>query len=130
MAGWRPERVAEMVHKELSWRLRQEIKDPDLGDVSITRVEVTKDLGRAVVSFLPLGGGPVTKAQQEALDRAARQLRGPIGRALRLRTAPELVFRRDEHIEEAVRLTSLLDEIGRELREGGDDEDDDGEASP
>lgn len=116
MPGWRPERVAEMVHRELALRLQTEIKDPDLVPISITGVEVTRDLGTATVRFLPLGGGEVTEALREALDRAARRLRGPVGRALRLRTAPVLIFVEDADLERAVRVTSLLDEIGRELR--------------
>lgn len=122
MSGWRPERVAEMVHREVAERLRSEVKDPDLVPLSITGVEVTRDLGRAVVRYLPLGGGEVGDPLKEALQRAARQLRGPIGRALRLRTAPELVFVVDTDLERAVRVTSLLDEIGRELRQRDEEE--------
>jgi ribosome-binding factor A len=103
-----------MVHRELSMRLRRDVKDPMVEDVSITRVDMARDLGRATVFFLPLGGGEVSKELQKALDGAARQLRGPVGRALRLRTAPELVFREDVHHEEAVRITRLLDRIGAE----------------
>jgi ribosome-binding factor A len=116
MSGWRPERVAEMVHRELAQRLREDVKDPDLGPISITGVDVSRDLGRAVVRFLPLGGGEAGPELDAALGRAARTLRGPVGRALRLRTAPELVFVRDADLERAVRVTSLLDEVGRELR--------------
>jgi ribosome-binding factor A len=123
MPSYRPERVAEMVHRELSTRLRRDIKDPQMGDVSITRVDMTRDLGRATVYFLPLGGGDVSKELRQALARASKQLRGPVGRALRLRTAPEIVFREDVHHEEAVRLTRLLDQIGADLRkdEGGEE---------
>lgn len=121
MAGWRHERVAEMVHQELAVRLRRDIKDPDLTDLSITRVEVTKDLSRATVWYLPLGGGDVSPELAAAVERAGRQLRGPVGRALRLRTAPELVFQVDHKLEEAVRITSLLDQIGRERRAAADD---------
>lgn len=116
MSGWRPERVAEMVHRELAQRLREDVKDPELGPISITGVDVSRDLGRAVVRYLPLGGGVPGPSQREALVRAAKALRGPVGRALRLRTAPELVFVLDEDLERAVRVTSLLDEVGRELR--------------
>lgn len=117
MSGWRPERVAEMVHREIAQRLREDVKDPDLGPISITGVDVSRDLGKAVVRYLPLGGGEVGPTLEAALARAARMLRGPVGRALRLRTAPELVFVPDHDLERAVRVTSLLDEVGRELRE-------------
>lgn len=116
MAGYRPERVAEMVHSEVASRLLRDIKDPELVPISITRVEMSRDLGRAVLWFLPLGGGEVSRSLQEALGRAGKKIRGPVGRALRLRTAPQLVFKEDIHHEEAVRVTRLLDEIGANMR--------------
>lgn len=113
MPSWRPERVAEMIHREVASRLRTELEDPELGMVSITRVEVSRDLGRAVIYWLPLGGGDPPETQVAALERAAKHIRGPIGRALRLRIAPELVFTFDERHEEAIRVTALLHSIGR-----------------
>lgn len=116
MPSYRPDRVAEMVHRELSTRLREDIKDPGLSEISITRVEMTRDLGHATVFFLPFGGGEVSEKLADALERAGRRLRGPIGRELRLRTAPEIVFELDVRHEEAVRITHLLSRIGSELR--------------
>jgi ribosome-binding factor A len=79
--------------------------------VSITRVSVTRDLSRANITYMPLGGGAISDAMAEAVARAGRRLRGPIGRALRLRYAPVLVFHPDEHTEAAFRVMRLLDEI-------------------
>jgi len=115
MRGYRPERVAELIHRELGQRLLTEIKDPRVTPISITKVEVNRDLSRAVVHFLPLGGGVPSPDLVDGLDHVAKQLRGPIGRALRLRHSPELVFEVDTHTEEAVRITQLLNEIGEEL---------------
>jgi ribosome-binding factor A len=116
MPGYRPERVAEMIHRELAQRLRSDIKDERLGMLSITAVEVTRDLSRATISYMPLGGGAPSEDLAEAVALAARQLRGPIGRALRLRHAPELVFVYDERTDAAFRVTALLDRIGAERR--------------
>jgi ribosome-binding factor A len=120
MPAHRAERIAEMMHRELDERLRLEVKDPRLVPISITTVEVSRDLSRAVVEYLPLGGGEVTRDLKEALEVAAKKLRGPIGRALRLRHAPEIVFKVDQHTEEAIRITSLLSRMEREraAREG------------
>jgi len=126
MRGYRPERVAELIHRELGQRLLMEVKDPRVTPISITKVDVNRDLSRAVVHYLPLGGGVPSPELVEGLDHVARQLRGPIGRALRLRHAPELVFEVDTHTEDAVRITQLLNEIGDELRERDDAEADDG----
>ncbi len=120
MPSHRPERVGEMIHRELAQRLLTEVKDPMLEPISILGVDMTRDLSRATVRFLPLGGGEVTEAMSEALARAGRTLRGPIGRALRLRSAPEIVFEYDAQHEEAVRITHLLSEIGKTL--GPEDE--------
>ncbi len=117
MPSYRAERIAEMIHRELAQRLRTEIKDPRVTPISITSVVVTRDLRRAEIAYLPLGGGEVPEALREALDEAARRLRGPIGRALRLRHAPELVFEVDTTTEAAIRVTHLLDQLAREREE-------------
>jgi ribosome-binding factor A len=123
MPAHRAERIAEMLHRELDERLRLEAKDPRLVPISITSVEVSRDLSRAVVQFLPLGGGEVTEELQEGLDATAKRLRGPIGRALRLRHAPEIVFKVDRHTEDAIRITGLLSKMEREraAREGSEE---------
>jgi ribosome-binding factor A len=119
MPGFRAERVAEMIHRELAQRLRLEIKDPRVSAVSITKVDVTRDLSRAKVSYMPLGGGEVSDDMRDGLLDAAKRLRGPIGRALRLRHAPEIVFEYDQFTEDAVRMTQLLDKLSAEREENG-----------
>ena len=88
MAGYRPQRIAEMIHRELAMRLHREL-GPEHPPVSITHVDVTRDLSVARISWSVLGGDPPTDALVEAIDDAARALRGPIGRALRTRHAPQ-----------------------------------------
>ena len=117
MPSYRPERIAEMIHRELAQRLRLEVKDPRVTDISITSIHVSKDLKRADVHYLPLGGGEASSELQEGLEEAARQLRGRIGRALRLRHAPELNFQVDHQFDEAVRVTRLLDRLQQERDE-------------
>ncbi|MEZ4239276.1 MAG: 30S ribosome-binding factor RbfA [Myxococcota bacterium] len=127
MPGYRPARVAEMIHRELAERLRSDVKDPRVEPISITSVDVTRDLSRATIAFMPLGGGQPSDDLREGLAAAARQLRGPIGRALRLRHAPELVFDYDDRTDAAFRVTKLLDRLAAERGDaapaGGDDED-------
>ena len=112
MASFRAERIAELVHREVAMQLRQ-LKDPRLSPISITRVSVPRDLSRAVVEWLPLGGGEPSDELIEALDGAARQLRGPVGRALGIRHSPEIVFQVDHHTEQAIRVASLIDQVSR-----------------
>jgi ribosome-binding factor A len=111
MAGYRAERIAELIHSELAQRLRLEIKDHRVTDVSLTRVTVTGDLRVATIEYLPLGGGAPSDDLQAGLEQAAKQLRGRIGRALRLRHAPELNFEYDTHTEAAIRVTRLIDDL-------------------
>lgn len=115
--GYRPKRVASEIHRELSTRLRGFISETEWGYISITHVDVSSDLQRAVISYMPLGGGEITQELQEAMAGAAKRLRGPIGRALRVRTSPELIFKPDTHTEDAVRMTALLNQIGETLRD-------------
>ena len=114
MASFRAQRLAEMIHREISVRLRTEIKEPGVSSISITRVQVTSDLSRADISYMPLGGGAVDAQLREAMERAGRKLRGPIGRALRLRHAPELRFAEDQHTEAAVKVTRLIERLSEE----------------
>lgn len=117
MSSYRPERVAELIHQELAQRLMLDIKDPRVVPISITRVKVSRDLSRADVEFMPLGGGAVSDELLEGLDEAARRLRGPIGRALKLRHAPEIVFVEDTTTEAAIRVTHLLSKLASDRGE-------------
>lgn len=117
MPGYRPQRIAELIHRELAQRLHAELKDPDFPSVSITHVDVSGDLGVAKIAWSPLGGEPPSDALVDAIEDAARRLRGPIGRALRVRHAPELRFQIDQHTDEAVHMTQLLQQIGEDLAE-------------
>lgn len=115
MAGYRAQRIAELVHRELAERLRLEVKDPRVEPISLTHVEVTRDLSRATAHYMPLGGGEPSKELRDGLAEAAKQLRGPIGRALRLRHAPEIVFVVDAHTDRAFRVSALIEQVAREL---------------
>jgi ribosome-binding factor A len=123
MREFRPQRVAEMIHRELAVRLREDVKDPDLGVVSITRVDLNRDLSVASVYYLPLGGGAPSPEMREAVTRAAGKLRGPIGRVLRLRHAPKLNFIADQHTEAAFRVHDLLAELEGVRSKHADEED-------
>ena len=113
--GYRPKRVATQIHRELSTRLRGVLSESEWGYISITNVDVSRDLQHANISYMPLGGGDISKELQAAIAGAGKQLRGPIGRALGVRNAPELVFLPDTHTEDAVRMTNLLNQIGQSL---------------
>lgn len=118
MAGRRADRVASVVHAELARMLREDVKDPAVGVVSLTEVTVNSDLTVARVRYLPMGGHGDRAAIQAGLDRAARYLRGPLGRALQARHAPEIRFELDRNVEYAAH----MDDIFKSLPQPAQDE--------
>jgi ribosome-binding factor A len=105
-------RVSELVHIRLSNLLERKIKDPRLDMVTITDVVVTPDAARADVYFSALGGEEAQEDAQEGLESAAGYLRRELGRELRLRNIPELVFHYDRSVERGERISAILDELG------------------
>lgn len=102
----RSKRVAQQIQRALSELIRREVRDPRLGMVTLTEVRMSSDLGYAQVYYSVLGADQ--HQAQEILDSAAEMLRGPLGRALKLRHAPELRFVADELIESGARLSALI----------------------
>ena len=119
----RARRVAEQVQRVLAELLMREVRDPRLKPLTITHVRVSPDLTHAWVHYTLLSGESPDPLQVEILDEAARYLRGPLGRALRLRLAPELHFQPDEELERGNRLDSLITQAVRDDRERHVDED-------
>jgi ribosome-binding factor A len=105
-------RVSELVHVRLSDLLERKVKDPRLDMVTITDVVVTPDASRADVYFSALGGEEAQEQAQEGLESAAGWLRRELGRQLRLRNVPELVFHYDRSVERGERISAILDELG------------------
>lgn len=118
--SFRPERLAEAIKKEISELLREELKDPRIGFVSITSVEVSKDLRYANVFVSVFGEPAQQKASIEALQKAQGFIRGELGRRIRLRYTPEITFKLDQSISHGSRIIALMEEV-RE-KGGGVDE--------
>jgi ribosome-binding factor A len=119
----RGKRVAEQIQRVLSELIRRELRDPRLGSVTIVDVQVNHDLSQAKVFYSILGGNKQPELTQEILDEGARMLRGPLGRALALRHAPQIIFIADTLIEYGTHLTSVINEAVRndERRHKDDD---------
>lgn len=108
----RADRVAEAIREEVAIFLRSEAKDPRISPlVTVTGCEVTRDLRHAKV-FVSVMGTDAERAQTfEGLASVATHLRSHVGRTLRLRLAPEIVFKSDESIAHASRIEDLLAQI-------------------
>ena len=111
----RTDRVAEAIREEIALFVREGAKDPRISPLlTITAVEVSRDLRTAKVFISILGDDAERDATVEGLEAIAPRMRGHIGRVLRLRNAPELLFRLDESIARAARIEQLLQQIKQE----------------
>jgi ribosome-binding factor A len=118
----RAERIAEAIRAEVATFLRDGAKDPRLvGFVTVTGVEMPRDLRRAVVYVSVMGTDTERTSTLEGLNSLAAHLRPRVGRALRLRLAPDLVFKLDESVQRAARIDTLLNQVRAESRSADDD---------
>jgi ribosome-binding factor A len=105
----RATRLADQIQRDLADLIRVEVRDPRVGLVTITTVEVTRDLSHARVFVTSLSETEAAESVQ-ALTRAAGFLRTRLAQMLKLRTIPELHFVYDASVERGVRLSKLIDE--------------------
>jgi ribosome-binding factor A len=103
-------RIAEQNQRELSDLLHLQLKDPRVGMVTLTGVDVSPDLAHAKVFFTTLGDADSRAQTEEGLARAAGFLRSQLGQRLKVHMIPELHFRYDASVERGVRLSRLIDE--------------------
>lgn len=107
----RPERVAEAIKKEIADLIRNDIKDPRLGFVTITGVEVTKDLSFAKIFVSVLGAPDQRLETVNILQKAAGFMRSEIGRRIKVRQAPELIFKLDTSLDHGTRIMEILHDL-------------------
>lgn len=106
----RSRRIAEQIQRELSEVIRLELKDPRVGMITITDVEVSQDYSHAKVFFTTLGDADKVKETAAGLARAVGFLRSQLAHRLKLRIVPQLQFKYDESVERGMRLSRLIDE--------------------
>ncbi len=112
MAKHRAFRLAETIKAEVSQIIREEIKDPRLGFVTVTDVEVADDLRYAKVFVSIMGEEDDVKNSMDVLTRAAGYVRSELGKILTLRYVPEISFKYDQSIEHGAHISKLLREVG------------------
>jgi ribosome-binding factor A len=121
MSSTRTARVARQIQQELSQILEEQVKDPRVGMVTLTSVQMTPDLRLARIYFSRLGPPEDRHEAKAALDHAAGYLRRELGQRLRLRYLPELRFFIDDSLERYERISELLDS-SRPAGAGSDDD--------
>jgi ribosome-binding factor A len=108
MAEARTRRIESEIQRVLSELISRGVKDPRVGNVTITAVSLAADMGVAKVFFTPFASRNPAKEVQIGLTSAGGYLRGEIGRRLRLRHAPRLDFVIDDTVDKAAHLTGLI----------------------
>jgi ribosome-binding factor A len=123
----RAARIADQIQRDLSELIRKELKDPRVGLVTITGVEVTRDLSHAKVYITTLAGAESAERSIQALQHAAGFLRTQLSQTLKVRSIPQLHFVYDASVERGARLSQLIDQAvasegARGAASGEDDE--------
>jgi ribosome-binding factor A len=113
MGSARGERIADQIQRSLAEVVRTELRDPRVGLITLTGVELSRDQSHAKVFFTVLGPQGAAAEALEGLQRAAGFLRSALARELTTRKVPELHFAYDESVERGVRLSRLIDEAVR-----------------
>jgi ribosome-binding factor A len=114
--GKRSEKVGDLIRKEISQILLEELKDPRIGFVTVTKVALSDDLRMAKVYYSVFGGEQDKEASNEGLESAKGYIKRELGRRVRLKYMPEITFMFDdsleygEHIEELLRDMKHTDE--------------------
>jgi len=107
----RVQRVAEGIKQEIGKIIHGELKDPRIGFVTITKVDLSPDLRYASVYFSLLGTKKELRDTQVGLARSAGFIRKLLGRRMKLRYTPQVAFRLDEGVEYSIRISEVLEKI-------------------
>lgn len=113
MAKIRTGRVAEQIKKELSQLIQTELKDPRIGFITVTGVDLTNDLSQAKVYLSVLGDEEQKEGSLKGLEKAKGYLRSELGKRIQLRYTPELIFKFDESIAYGSRIEKLLGDLDK-----------------
>jgi len=115
MASDRLSKVAQAIKEEVAQIVQREIKDPRIGFVTVTRVNISADLQHATVYFSILGDDQKKVKETEAgLKSAAGYVRKLLGQRLHIRVTPQVIFRADPSIAESIRMSKLIDDLHKE----------------
>ena len=119
----RTQRIGDQMQRELAQLIPREVKDPRLGFVTITAVDVSRDVGHAKVFVTLMGENDTDKIKLnlEVLNDAAGYLRMLLGKAMKLRSVPQLHFHYDESILRGAHLSALIERAVSEDSKHQDD---------
>ena len=124
MGYQRKERVGDLMRVEIADLLLRKVKDPRIGFVTVTGVKVSPDLRHATVFVSLLEEGRIAEETLNALGRAAGFIRTEMGRRLRFKYTPELVFKEDPTPRQAAHIEAVLDELSGDRTDAAKERDD------
>ena len=107
----RSHRVGETIHKEISLILSRGLKDPRVGFVTLTAVDVTSDLSIAKIYYTVIGDEQSRKETAKGLEKATPYIRRQLAQQMKMRHTPSLIFKYDTSIEYGTHIDSLLKDI-------------------
>ncbi|MBS4912644.1 MAG: 30S ribosome-binding factor RbfA [Veillonella sp.] len=114
MSDVRVRKLQEFIKQEVSSMLMRGLKDPRIGFVTVTDVEVTGDLRQATIYVSLFGSDEAKKESLQALRHAIGHIRSELGKVLRLRYTPELFFEADTSLDYSMHIESLLNDIKKD----------------
>ncbi len=123
------QRVGELMKQEIAWLLERGLKDPRIGFVTVTEVRVSKDMRHAKVFVSVYGDAAAQESTLEGLRSGKGFMRRELGRRIRLRVVPDLMFILDSSMERGAHIDRLLqeaigdDSVAGEVKPDGGDED-------
>jgi ribosome-binding factor A len=104
-------RIEHEIVRELSEIVREELKDPRVGFVTIVGADVSPDLRSARIYASPMGDERASRETMHGLRSAAGFLSTELGKRMQTRRTPQLTFVRDRSIEQGVRVSHIIDEV-------------------
>ena len=107
----RADRVADLLKEEISQMLCTEVKDPHIGFITITDVEVSRDLQLAKVFYTILGDERQLSESSDALQRVLPFIKRQLGKRLRMRFIPDILFRYDHSLDYGSKIDTILDQL-------------------
>jgi ribosome-binding factor A len=123
MEGKRSEKVADLIQKEISQMLVKSVKDPRIGFVTITRVTVSEDCRFAKIYYSIAGTQEERESSMKGLESAKGYVRKELGRRIRLRYTPDIMFQFDPSIEYAIHMEELIHSLHQEKEPHGEEGD-------
>jgi len=111
MSSNRPEKIADLLKKEVSLILNQEVKDPRLQNINITAVKVTDDIGIAYIYYTIIGKSirkSDSRIEDNILSKVSGMIRSKLSKIIEIRRVPKIIFKFDESIEYSENIEKLL----------------------